>query len=57
LKIQSGDILIKTNDLEGYVDFFNSKRLQQRLGYKTPAQVEKIYPNGELEQLRLKSAA
>ena len=44
-------------DIEEYVDFFNSKRIHQKLGYKTPDQVEEMYQNGELEQLRSKSAA
>lgn len=31
--------------------FFNSKRIHQKLGYKTPDQIEEMYRNGELEQL------
>jgi putative transposase len=42
-------------DVDEYIDFFNSKRFHQRLGYKTPDQIEKMYQNGELEQLSSKS--
>jgi hypothetical protein len=38
-----------------YVTGGNSKRLDQKLGYKAPDQVEKMYQNGELKQLRSKS--
>jgi transposase InsO family protein/transposase-like protein len=41
-------------DIEEYVNYFNSKRIHQRLGYKTPDQVEKMYQDGELEQLSSK---
>jgi hypothetical protein len=34
-------------DIKKYGDFFNSKRLHQRLGHKTSDQVEKMYQNGE----------
>lgn len=38
-------------DVAEYVDFFNSKRIHQKLGYKTPDQIEEIYRDGELELL------
>ncbi len=44
-------------DVAEYVEFFNSKRLHQKLGYKTPDQIEAMYQNGELEQLSSKLEA
>lgn len=38
-------------DVAEYVDFFNSKRIHQKLGYKTPDQIEEMYRDGELKQL------
>ena len=37
------------NALFEYVNFYNSKRLHQKLGYKTPDQIEEMYRNGEFE--------
>ena len=34
-----------------YIEFFNSKRIHQKLGYRTPDKIEEMYVNGELEQL------
>ena len=36
-------------DVAEYVNFYNSKRLHQKLGYKTPDQIEEMYRNGEFE--------
>jgi transposase InsO family protein/transposase-like protein len=44
-------------DVAEYVDFFNSKRIHQKLGYKTPDQIEEMYRNGKLEQLSSESGA
>jgi hypothetical protein len=38
-----------------YVTGGNSKRLDQKLGYKTPDQIDEMYRNGKLEQLSSKS--
>ncbi len=44
-------------DVAEYVEFFNSKRIHQKLGYKTPDQIEEMYVSGELEQLSSESEA
>ena len=33
-----------------YIEFFNSKRIHQKLGYRTPDKIEETYENGELER-------
>ena len=38
-------------DVAEYIEFFNSKRIHQKLGYRTPDKIEEMYVNGELEQL------
>ena len=38
-------------DVAEYTEFFNSQRIHQKLGYKTPDQIEEMYQNGELEPL------
>ena len=35
-------------DVDEYVSFFNSKRLHQRLGYKTPNHIEELYQADKL---------
>jgi len=35
-------------DIGEYVSFFNSKRLHQRLEYKTPNQIEELYQADKL---------
>lgn len=42
-------------DVAEYVEFFNSKRIHQKLGSKTPDKIEEMYLNGELEQLSSES--
>lgn len=45
------NLLDLQNDVAEYVEFFNAKRIHQKLGYKTPNQIEEMYWSGELELL------
>ena len=44
-------------DVAEYIEFFNAKRLHQKLGYRTPDKIEEMYVNGELERLGSDSEA
>ena len=44
-------------DVAEYIEFFNAKRLHQKLGYRTPDKIEEMYVKGELERLGTDSEA
>ena len=44
-------------DVAEYIEFFNAKRLHQKLGYRMPDKIEEMYVNGELERVGSDSEA